>query len=78
MDTSHDTSSSREDNRISVESLTDWHRIKANYAESVLAVLEETIASEHLESQRDVLVAHATSVGIFLSLSHLHHTSFEN
>ncbi|KAF8078215.1 hypothetical protein FPV67DRAFT_1686775 [Lyophyllum atratum] len=50
---------SREDlPRVSMGSVQDWHRLKANYKTAALASLDEHILSHGLTTERDTLVAH--------------------
>jgi hypothetical protein len=48
---------SREDiPRISIESLRDWHRIKANFAKAVFDQFDQRLRQDRLESERASLV----------------------
>ncbi|KAI0303444.1 hypothetical protein B0F90DRAFT_1582748, partial [Multifurca ochricompacta] len=50
---------SREDiPRISVDSLRDWHRIKANFTKAVFEQFDQRIRQSGLESERASLVPH--------------------
>jgi flavin reductase (DIM6/NTAB) family NADH-FMN oxidoreductase RutF len=48
--------------RVSVDTLTDWHRIKATYTSAALAQLEARVASSYLTQERDVLLLHLKKV----------------
>ncbi|KAJ8521911.1 hypothetical protein ONZ45_g1424 [Pleurotus djamor] len=44
--------------RISIDSVVDWNRVKDDYRTASMAILEEQIKSQGLSSQRDALIAH--------------------
>ncbi|KAI0928116.1 hypothetical protein AcV5_005787 [Taiwanofungus camphoratus] len=49
----------REDlSRISVDSLQDWQRIKANYTSAALSALDEELAMSGSAAEKDVLLRH--------------------
>ncbi|KAG6861900.1 hypothetical protein C0995_010606 [Termitomyces sp. Mi166 len=51
---------SREDfPRVSLATVNDWQRLKANYTSNVLDVLDEHTESHGLVAERDALLAHA-------------------
>ena len=74
---------SREDmTRIHVDSLRDWHRMKASFAKSIFDQFEQRIRQSGLESERDTLLPYAQQVRIgFIStyvwnfLTSYHHGS---
>jgi hypothetical protein len=54
---------SREDiPRISIDSLRDWHRIKANFTEAVFEQFDQRLRRNGLESERASLVPHIQQV----------------
>lgn len=54
---------SREDLvRVSVGSVQDWQRLKANYKNAILARLEENILTNGLAAEREELIAHTNKV----------------
>ncbi|KAF8497141.1 hypothetical protein F5888DRAFT_1634631 [Russula emetica] len=54
-----DDAESREDiPRISIDTLRDWHRIKANFSKAVLEQFDQAIRQSGLESERASLLPH--------------------
>ncbi|KAF8652725.1 hypothetical protein AX16_004224 [Volvariella volvacea WC 439] len=52
---------SREDfPRVSIDTATDWQRVKGNYKRTILAHYEELIKQNGLETEKDAILAHAT------------------
>lgn len=55
----------REDlSRISVDSLQDWQRIKANYTSAALSALDEELAMSGSAAEKDVLLRHLQQVSL--------------
>ena len=53
----------REDaSRVSVDTLTDWQRVKTNFTDVALAQLELRIASSGLTLERDTILFHLKKV----------------
>ncbi|KAG6910885.1 hypothetical protein DXG01_006568 [Tephrocybe rancida] len=48
--------------RVSLASVHDWYRLKANYKSTALASLQEHIISHGLAAERDALLAHTNQV----------------
>ncbi|KAI0259959.1 hypothetical protein BC834DRAFT_973866 [Gloeopeniophorella convolvens] len=44
--------------RISIDTLTDWHRIKANFAKAVFEQFDQRVRQSGLESERSSLMPH--------------------
>ena len=60
-----DDAESREDiPRISIDTLRDWHRIKANFSNAVLEQFDQAIRQSGLESERASLLPHVQQVPI--------------
>jgi hypothetical protein len=60
-----DDAESREDiPRISIDTLRDWHRIKANFSKAVLEQFDQVIRQSGLESERASLLPHVQQVPI--------------
>lgn len=58
-----DDAESREDiPRISIDTLRDWHRTKANFSKAVLEQFDQTIRQSGLESERASLLPHVQQV----------------
>jgi hypothetical protein len=57
---------SREDiPRISVDSLGEWHRIKANFTNAVLDQFDQRVREAGLQSERATLLPHVQQVCIY-------------
>lgn len=51
--------SAREDQpRVSLGTVRDWRRLKANYSQNALTHLEEVVASSNLGNEKDALIAY--------------------
>lgn len=51
--------SAREDQpRVSLGTVQDWRRLKANYSQNALTHLEEVVASSNLGNEKDALIAY--------------------
>ncbi|KAF8479033.1 hypothetical protein DFH94DRAFT_693414 [Russula ochroleuca] len=50
--------------RISIDSLQDWHRMKAKFSKAVLEQFDQTIRQSGLESERTSLLPHVQQVPI--------------
>lgn len=48
--------------RVSVGSVQDWEKIKANYRTATIACLEDHILATGLQNERDALIAHTNEV----------------
>ena len=60
---------SREDiPRISVDSLREWHRIKANFTKAVLDKFDQRIRQSGLQSERAALLPDVQQVHIHFSI----------
>ncbi|KAH9830944.1 uncharacterized protein C8Q71DRAFT_315519 [Rhodofomes roseus] len=44
--------------RISLDSIQDWHRLKANYTSAAMSAFEEELSSVRSTAERDVLMKH--------------------
>src|SRR6267154_730227 len=63
--TTMDDAESREEiPRISIDTLRDWHRIKANFSKAVLEQFDQAIRQSGLESERASLLQHVQQVPI--------------
>lgn len=54
--------------RVSVGSLTDWQRVKNNYSAAALSSIQNALDSQHLQSERDAVLAHFNHVRSFSTL----------
>lgn len=55
--------SAREDQpRVSLGTVRDWRRLKANYSQNALTHLEEVVASSNLGNEKDALIAYMNQV----------------
>ena len=60
---------SREDMaRVHVDSLRDWHRMKAGFGKAIFDQFDERIRQSGLESERATLMPYAQQVRIVLSI----------
>lgn len=48
--------------RISIDSLRDWHRMKANFTNAVFEMFDERIRQNGLQSERATLLPHLQQV----------------
>jgi hypothetical protein len=63
--TTMDDAESREEiPRISIDSLRDWRRIKANFSKAVLEQFDQAIRQSGLESEREAHLPHVQQVPI--------------
>ncbi|KZT66715.1 hypothetical protein DAEQUDRAFT_674620 [Daedalea quercina L-15889] len=44
--------------RISLDSIQDWHRLKANYTNAAMSAFEEELSAAHRTAERDALSKH--------------------
>jgi hypothetical protein len=64
---------SREDmTRIHVDSLRDWHRMKASFAKAIFDQFDQRIRQNGLESERATLLPYVQQVRIVFSTIRLH------
>ena len=54
--------------RIHVDSLRDWHRMKASFGKAILDQFDQRIRQSGLESERDALLPYAQQVQFGFSM----------
>ena len=54
--------------RIHVDSLRDWHRMKASFGKAILDQFDQRIRQSGLESEREALLPYAQQVRIGFSM----------
>ena len=54
--------------RVSIDSLSEWHRTKDNYTNAAIAILDRKLTEMDMLAHRDLFLQHVNQVG-FLHLS---------